>query len=237
MAYSNCVLWNQQWDGEQNNLKGKIKMEMFLHRHKEMGWFISQNSKAEKWGTRRKLSECSQWILASYSSSNDRQENQCDATKYLCFLEHKSRLENDAQNVMRLRITKKHIPDESWKNHRLSCMASALQWSLSHHLSCWRRIRCYTSQWSSWTRKATEWKEKGPGLWERELLKSWKRVKDGKDEVVPSWTSWAFGLELPVPKSNPRACVKLKLCLPHPSQIHANHACRMCIKGNGAGDN
>lgn len=196
-------------------------------------------------GRKVRNSEEPQWMPTMDSHQlllvYDRQEKQCDGTRYLCFLENKSSLGNDAQNVMQMGVTKKHTLNDSWKNHGLSCITSALQWSLSHQLSCWRLIKCYTSQWSSWTRKATEWKEKGPELksvlWERELLKSWKRVKDGKDEVGPRWTSWAFGLELPVPKSNPRACVKLKLCFPLPSQIHANYECRMCIKGNGAGDN
>lgn len=35
----------------------------------------------------------------------------------------------------------------------------------------------------------------------------------GKIKVGLSWPFWAFGLELPMPKSNPRVCVKLKFFL------------------------
>lgn len=73
--------------------------------------------------------ECPQWILTGYPLSTDRQEKQCDGTKGSCFLENRSRLENEAQNVMQLGITKKHTADdESWKNtdsHRLSGLSAA----------------------------------------------------------------------------------------------------------------
>lgn len=72
-----------------------------------MGGFFSWDSKAEKWGAQGRLGECSQSILPSYPLSNNRQGKQCDGTKHLCFLENKSRLENEARNAMQMGITKK----------------------------------------------------------------------------------------------------------------------------------
>lgn len=58
----------------------------------------------------------------------------------------------------------------------------------------------------------------------------------GKMKYDPADPSGPLVLSCLWPKFNPRACIKLKLCLPLPSQIHANYACRICIKGKGAGD-
>lgn len=139
---------------------------MFLHRHKGMGRFFPWNSKAEKWAARRRPGECPQWIVTSYPLSNNRQKKAMWWHKAFMFSwKQKQTGKWGTKGNADGNYKKAHhwwiLEESQTLFHASFSVALVLQQSLSHWLSCWRPIKCYTGEWPSWARKATEQKEKG----------------------------------------------------------------------------
>lgn len=147
-------------------------------------------------------------------------------------------LENEGLNVMQMGTTKKSIPPMNLgrATDSLPCLLYsdlspaivlvALVKLLKADPVLHQRVAFLDKKGNTRERKRTQVCSL------REIsVKKPEEDKRGANEVGPSWPFRAFGFELPMPKSNSRVWVKLKLYLPLLSQIHANYACRFCIEG------
>lgn len=138
------------WRAEQ--LKRQIKTEIiFFHWQRIPGGLTFFKVRGEQWGVQKRRGRCPWWNPTSTAEKGD-----VMAQSVYIFLKTKA-VWKMKQNIIQMRITKKHTADESWKKHKIlfhgSC--TVLQ-SYTRWFSFWRLIHCYAGEWPPHTRKAID---------------------------------------------------------------------------------
>lgn len=153
MAHSNylCSV-KPALGGRAEQPKRQIKTEMIFFIGRELpGRLTFSKVRGEQWGVQKRRGRCPWWNPTSTAEKGD-----VMAQSIYIFLKTKA-VWKMKQNIIQMRITKKHTADESWKKHKIlfhdSCTVLQLYiWWFSF----WRLILCYADEWPPQTRKAID---------------------------------------------------------------------------------